>query len=233
MNDSIITIENLSKNYGHNPALKNVSLDLSAGQIVGLCGPNGSGKTTMIKILNGLLKQYHGTVLIDGHQPDVHTRSLISYLPDVFYLADWMSAKEVISLFNDLYQDFDKEKLLELLNRMNINTQMRVKEMSKGTREKFQLALVMSRRAKIYILDEPIGGVDPAARDLILDTILSNYEKDALVLLSTHLIQDVERIFDSVIFLKEGEVALFDDVDNLRQKEQRSIDELFREIFRC
>jgi len=233
MNETIISIDNLTKRYGTTVALKNIDLELQTGQIVGLCGPNGSGKSTLIKILNGLLKQYDGTVAIDGHMPDAHTRSLISYLPDVSYLAGWMRGKEIISMFKDLYLDFDVEKMHSLLDKMSISQDIRIKEMSKGTKEKFQLALVMSRNAKIYILDEPIGGVDPVARELILDTIISNYQTDSLVLLSTHLIQDVEKIFDSVIFLKEGEVVLFDEVDKLRADRQCSIDELFREVFRC
>ncbi len=233
MSETIIALENLTKSYYNTVALDNVNLNLKTGQIVGLCGPNGSGKTTLIKILNGLLKRYEGRVLIDGQKPNVYTRSLISYLPDVCYLAKWMTGNEVIMMFKDLYIDFDGEKMASLAERMKIDTKRQIKEMSKGTVEKFQLALVMSRQAKIYILDEPIGGVDPAARDLILNTIIDNYAENSLVLLSTHLIQDVEKIFDSVIFLKDGEVVLFDEVDNIRQEQQRSIDELFREVFRC
>lgn len=233
MSEVIISIENLTKSYGNKTALKNIDLNLSSGAIVGLCGPNGSGKTTLIKVLNGLLKKYSGEINIMGHKPDDFTRANISYLPDVSYLADWMSGKEIISLFSDLYADFDPVTMDELLSHMKIDKNSRIKTLSKGNKEKFQLALVMSRRAKIYILDEPIAGVDPAARDFILDTILNNYNPEALVLISTHLIQDVEKIFDSVIFLKEGEIVLFDEVDNIRQKEGRSIDELFREVFKC
>ena len=233
MSEAIIKITNLTKNYGQIRALDDVNLEFLPGQIVGLCGPNGSGKTTLIKVLNGLLRQYSGEVLIDGHKPDAHTRSLISYLPDTIYLAGYLTGKEVINMFADLYSDFDVEKMESLIQRMNISDKLRITTMSKGTKEKFQLALVMSRRAKIYILDEPIGGVDPAARQLILDTILTNYDEEAVMIISTHLIQDVEKVFDSVVFLKDGAVALYDNVDNIRQKEQRSIDELFREVFKC
>lgn len=233
MGDTMIEIKNLTKKYGKHVALKNVNLSLKSGQIVGLLGPNGSGKTTLIKVLNGLLKQYDGEVLIDGQKPNAYTKSIVSYLPDTTYLSDWMTGEDIISLFRDLYLDFDEQKMNDLLKRMNIDKKLRLKTLSKGNKEKFQLALVMSRRAKIYILDEPIGGVDPAARDLILNTILTNYAEDALVLISTHLIQEVEKIFDSVIFLKEGEVVLFDEVDAIRQREETSIDELFREEFKC
>lgn len=233
MNDEVIQIKGLTKSYGNHVALKNVNLSLKSGQIVGLLGPNGSGKTTLIKVLNGLLKKYNGEVLIAGQKPNAYTKSLISYLPDTTYLSNWMTGSDAIQLFRDMYIDFDEQKMNALLERMNIDKKVRLKSLSKGNKEKFQLALVMSRRAKIYILDEPIGGVDPAARDLILDTILNNYEEDSLVLISTHLIQDVEKVFDSVIFLKEGEVVLFDEVDAIRQREQKSIDELFREEFKC
>lgn len=233
MQDAIIEIKRLSKSYGKTKALKQVDLVFRSGQIVGLLGPNGAGKTTLIKILNGLLNDYQGEVLIDGHRPDAYTKSIVSYLPDTTYLSDWMKGTDVISLFRDMYRDFDEEKMNTLLERMQIDKRAKIKSLSKGNKEKFQLALVMSRRAKVYVLDEPIGGVDPAARDLILDTILNNYDPSAVVLISTHLIQDVEKIFDSVIFLKEGEVVLFDEVDAIRQREGRSIDELFREEFRC
>jgi len=233
MNDAIIKINNLTKKYGKLTALSNVSLELKPGQIVGLLGPNGSGKTTLIKVINGLLRNYTGDITIDGAKPNAYTKSQISYLPDTTYLSDWMTGKDVIEFFRDMYVDFDEQKMNSLLERMNIDKKVKIKTLSKGNKEKFQLALVMSRRARVYILDEPIGGVDPAARELILDTILSNYEENAIVLISTHLIQDVEKIFDSVIFLKEGKVALFDEVDAIRQREEKSIDELFREEFRC
>ena len=233
MNDAIIKINNLTKKYGKLTALSNVTLELRPGQIVGLLGPNGSGKTTLIKVINGLLRNYTGDITIDGTKPNAYTKSQISYLPDTTYLSDWMTGKDVIEFFRDMYVDFDEQKMNSLLERMNIDKKAKVKTLSKGNKEKFQLALVMSRRARVYILDEPIGGVDPAARELILDTILSNYEENAIVLISTHLIQDVEKIFDSVIFLKEGKVVLFDEVDAIRQREEKSIDELFREEFRC
>lgn len=233
MSEAIVQVKKLTKKYGKKIALKEVDLELKPGQIIGLCGPNGSGKTTLIKVLNGLLKQYTGEVLIDGYRPNVHTKSLVSYLPDISYLAEWMSGKEIVAMFADLYDDFDSEKMDSLLERMDLDKNQRIRELSKGNKEKFQLALVMSRSAKIYILDEPIAGVDPAARDFIINTIINNYAKDALVLISTHLIQDVETIFDSVIFLKEGEVILFDEVDTIRKREGRSVDELFREVFKC
>ena len=233
MNETLIELRNLTKFYGRTRALSAVNLQLQSGQIVGLCGPNGSGKTTIIKILNGLLHNYTGQVIIDGHKPDQHTRSLISYLPDVTYLPEWMTGKELITMFRDLYTDFDSGKMDELLARMQLDKTTRIRELSKGNKEKFQLALVMSRRARIYILDEPIAGVDPAAREFILDTILNNYAEDALLLLSTHLIADVEKIFDSVIFLKQGEVSLFRRVDDIREQEKCSVDQLFREVFRC
>ena len=233
MSEAIIKINNLTKRYGKLTALTDVSLELKPGQIVGLLGPNGSGKTTLIKVINGLLRNYTGEVTIDGQRPNDYTKSQISYLPDTTYLSDWMTGKDVIEFFRDIYADFDEQKMNELLDRMHIDKKVKVKTLSKGNKEKFQLALVMSRRARVYILDEPIGGVDPAARELILDTIISNYAENAIVLISTHLIQDVEKIFDSVIFLKEGQVVLFDEVDAIRQREEKSIDELFREEFRC
>ena len=233
MSDTIIKISNLTKKYANKRALNDVSLELESGRIVGLLGSNGSGKTTLIKILNGLLRNYTGEVTIDGQVPNAYTKSQVSYLPDTTYLSDWMSGNDVIDLFRDMYADFDEQRMNNLLERMDIDKNSKIKTLSKGNKEKFQLALVMSRRARVYILDEPIGGVDPAARELILDTILNNYQENAIVIISTHLIQDVEKIFDSVIFLKNGKVVLFDDVDAIREREQKSIDELFREEFRC
>lgn len=229
----MIEITNVTKKYAGNTALDDVSLSLSAGKIVGLLGPNGSGKTTLIKILNGLLRDYTGEVLIDGHKVDEHTKGLVSYLPDRTYLPDWTDAEGAIKMFKDMYADFDETKMRSLLEKLNLNPKQKLKTMSKGMKEKFQLALVMSRNAKIYILDEPIGGVDPAARELILNTILQNYASDSLVLISTHLIADIEQIFDSVIFLKEGKVVLHDDVDSVRSKQGMSIEAYFKEVFRC
>jgi len=229
----MIELTNVSKSYHNNVALKNVSLSLKAGQIVGLLGPNGSGKTTLIKILNGLLRDYKGKVLIDNEEIGIHSKSIISYLPDQTYLASWMNGEKAIAFFKAMYQDFDETRMRDLLSKLKLDIKQPIKTMSKGMKERFQLALVMSRKAKIYILDEPIGGVDPAARELILSTILDNYAPDSLVIISTHIISEIEQIFDTVIFLKEGEVVTFDDVDKLRTTSGKSIDELFKEVFKC
>lgn len=188
----LLKITNVTKKYHHFKALNNVSMTLESGKIIGLLGPNGSGKTTLIKIINGLLKDYEGEVLVDGKNVGIDSRKIISYLPDENYFQDWMYIKDVLSIFSDLYEDFDKENCLTLMNRFKLDKGMKIKEMSKGMKEKFQLSLVMSRKAKLYILDEPIAGVDPAAREVILDVILNNYEEDALVLISTHLISDLK-----------------------------------------
>lgn len=229
----LIQIHNLTKSYGKEKVLKGVTLNLTSGKIVGLLGPNGSGKTTLIKILNGLLKDYQGQILVDGHPIGIHSKEIISYLPDEPYFENWMTTTDALNLFRDLYKDFDYAKACSLMDRMDLKKGVKIRELSKGMKEKFQLALVMSRRAKIYILDEPIGGVDPAARDFILDVILSNYAEDAIVLLSTHLISDIEKIFDEVIFLKKGEIVLHEDSETLREKRGASIDEIFREEFKC
>lgn len=233
MNNELIVLDNVSKSYHRKQALKNVSLTLSSGKIVGLLGPNGSGKTTLIKILNGLLKEYQGDVKVAGRGVGKYSRSIISYLPDEPYFQDWMYAKDALRLFKDLYVDFDYQRCISLMDRFSLNENMKIKSMSKGMREKFQLSLVMSRKAKIYILDEPIAGVDPAAREVILDVILNNYEEDAIVLISTHLISDLETIFDEIVFIKEGEIVMHQDTESLRKEKGKSIDELFREVFRC
>jgi len=229
----MIELKNVSKHYKQTEALKNVSISLKPGQIVGILGPNGSGKTTLIKILNGLLRDYSGEVLIENQGIGVHSKSLISYLPDQTYLANWMTGEKAIDLFKDMYSDFDESRMRDLLSKLKLDSKQSIKTMSKGMKERFQLALVMSRKAKIYILDEPIGGVDPAARELILNTILDNYATDSLVIISTHIISEIEQIFDTVVFLKEGEVVLCDDVDQIRSTHNKSIDELFKEIFKC
>ena len=229
----LLKITNVTKKYHHFKALNNVSMTLESGKIIGLLGPNGSGKTTLIKIINGLLKDYEGEVLVDGKNVGIDSRKIISYLPDENYFQDWMYIKDVLSIFSDLYEDFDKENRLTLMNRFKLDKGMKIKEMSKGMKEKFQLSLVMSRKAKLYILDEPIAGVDPAAREVILDVILNNYEEDALVLISTHLISDLETIFDDVVFLKDGEIVLHQSTEDLRLERKQSIDEAFREVFRC
>ena len=229
----LIEIHDLNKSYGKKLVLKNIHLTLNGGQIVGLLGPNGSGKTTLIKILNGLLKDYQGEVSIDQQPVGVHSKKMISYLPDEPYFENWMTTSDALNLFVDMYEDFDLNKALSLMERMEIDKKIKIKELSKGMKEKFQLILVMSRRAKIYILDEPLGGIDPAARELILDTILNNYAQDALVLLSTHLIADIEKIFDEVIFIKNGEIILHENSEDLRMKRQASINDIFKEEFKC
>ncbi|HIX82525.1 MAG TPA: ABC transporter ATP-binding protein [Candidatus Erysipelatoclostridium merdavium] len=229
----LLKIDNVTKKYGRFKALDNVTLTLQSGKIVGLLGPNGSGKTTLIKIINGLLKDYQGNILVDGNPIGVESRKIISYLPDENYFQDWMYIKDVLNIFSDLYQDFQKDNCLELMKRFNLVPNMKIKSLSKGMKEKFQLCLVMSRKAKLYILDEPIAGVDPAAREVILDVILNNYDEDALVLISTHLISDLETIFDEVVFLKEGKVVLHQETEQLRHERKQSIDEAFREVFRC
>ncbi|MBP3399226.1 MAG: ABC transporter ATP-binding protein, partial [Erysipelotrichaceae bacterium] len=193
---NLIELSNLSKYYGKKPALQNVSLTLESGKIIGLLGPNGSGKTTLIKILNGLLKDIQGEVLIQGQKPGPSTKAIVSYLPDDDYFSDWMKAEDAIHLFKEFYSDFDENKAASLLERLSIDPKQRIKTMSKGQKEKFQLSLVMSRNALVYVFDEPIGGVDPAAREVILDIILNNYSEESLVLISTHLITDIEKIFD-------------------------------------
>lgn len=229
----MIELKNVSKHYKQTEALKNVTLSLKPGKIVGILGPNGSGKTTLIKILNGLLRDYSGEVLIDNQGVGVNSKSLISYLPDQTYLANWMTGEKAIRLFKDMYLGFDENRMRDLLTKLKLDSNQSIKTMSKGMKERFQLALVMSRKAKIYILDEPIGGVDPAARELILNTILDNYASDSLVIISTHIISEIEQIFDTVIFLKNGEVVLCDDVDQIRSVHNKSIDELFKEVFKC
>ena len=228
-----IKIQDLNKKYGKKQVLKDVNLTLHGGQIVGLLGPNGSGKTTLIKVLNGLLKEYDGDVQIDQQAIDIHSKKIISYLPDEPYFENWMTTSDALNLFVDMYDDFDLNKALSLMERMDIEKKVKIKELSKGMKEKFQLILVMSRKAKIYILDEPLGGIDPAARELILDTILNNYAEDALVLLSTHLIADIEKIFDEVIFIKNGEIILHENSEDLRMKRQASINDIFKEEFKC
>lgn len=229
----LIKIQDLKKKYGKKQVLKDVNLTLHGGQIVGLLGPNGSGKTTLIKVLNGLLKEYDGDVQIDQQAIGIHSKKIISYLPDEPYFENWMTTSDALNLFVDMYDDFDLNKALSLMERMDIEKKVKIKELSKGMKEKFQLILVMSRKAKIYILDEPLGGIDPAARELILDTILNNYAEDALVLLSTHLIADIEKIFDEVIFIKNGEIILHENSEDLRMKRQASINDIFKEEFKC
>lgn len=229
----ILQLNGLEKSYGSKLVLKNINFTIEAGKIVGLLGPNGSGKTTIIKAINGLLQLDKGVILIDEKSPSKETKAIVSYLPDVSYLNDTIRIVDVLSLFQDFYQDFDRDKAERLLSDLGLNDSDRLKHLSKGNKEKVQLVLVMSRKAKLYILDEPIGGVDPAARDYILKTIITNYSEDASVLISTHLISEVESILDDVIFIKDGEVLLQGDADDLRTKYEQSIDSLFREQFRA
>ena len=229
----ILECRELSKRFGSVQALDEVNLTLEAGRVVGLLGPNGSGKTTLLKLANGLLTSTGGEILIDGLEPGTETRAMVSYLPDRPYLAEWMKVRQLLDFFEDFYEDFDRDKATEMLLRLNIDEEMRIKEMSKGTREKAQLILVMSRKAKLYLLDEPIGGVDPATRDYILETIIRNYNPEAAVLISTHLIADVEQVLDDVIFINQGKIMLQSSVDAIRGEHGMSVDQYFREVFRC
>lgn len=222
----------LGKKYGSFPALQNVNLTLGQGRIVGLLGPNGSGKTTLIKLLNGLIQPSTGQILLDGEKPGPKSKAKISYLPDKSYLNSQMTVEQLVDLFADFYTDFNVEKVNNLLKDLNIPVQKKLKTLSKGTQEKVQLALVMSREAEVYCLDEPIGGVDPVARDYILQTIISQYNRDALVIISTHLIYDVENVLDDVVMIKNGSIFLYDSVENIREREQKSVDEMFREVMR-
>ena len=229
----ILECVDLSKRFGSVQALDEVNLKIEPGRVIGLLGPNGSGKTTLLKLANGLLTPTSGEVLIDGELPGRESRSIVSYLPDKPYLAEWMKVRQLLDFFEDFYDDFDRDRAMEMLLRLNIDENMRIKEMSKGTREKTQLILVMSRRAKLYLLDEPIGGVDPATRDYILDTIIRNYNPEAAVIISTHLIADVEQVLDDVIFINNGKIVLESSVDTIREDHGMSVDQYFREVFRC
>ncbi|MBR1743292.1 MAG: ABC transporter ATP-binding protein [Lachnospiraceae bacterium] len=229
----LVKCDGLIKNYGLKKALSGVTFSLPAGKITGLLGPNGSGKTTLIKILGGLLTADGGTVAIGGNSPGVETKKIVSYLPERTYFSSAVKVKETLDFFEAFYEDFELERAEEMLKSLQISDKSKISELSKGNREKLQLVLVMSRRAKLYLLDEPMGGVDPAARDFILRTILKNYAEDASVVISTHLIQDVEKVLDDVIFLKEGNICLKQSVDELREKEKKSVDALFREVFQC
>ena len=229
----ILECRNLSKRFGSVQALDEVTLKIEPGRVIGLLGPNGSGKTTLLKLANGLLTPTSGEILIDGFAPGKDSRRLVSYLPDRPYLADWMKVRQLLDFFEDFYADFDRDRATEMLLRLNIGEDMRITEMSKGTREKAQLILVMSRRAKLYLLDEPIGGVDPATRDYILDTIIRNYSPEAAVIISTHLIADVEQVLDDVVFINQGKIVLQSSVDEIREEHGMSVDQYFREVFRC
>ncbi len=231
--NEILTCKGLVKSYGSKLALNNVDLTLPRGKIIGLLGPNGSGKTTLIKMTAGILTPTAGQILIDGREPGVRTKEMVSYLPERSYLNDWMSAGEIIDMFRDFYSDFDPTKAYDMLDRLSVSRKDKLKTMSKGTKEKVQLILVMSRSAELYLLDEPIGGVDPAARDYILDTIIGNYAENSTVVISTHLIADVEKVLDEVVFISGGKIVLQSSVDDIREKEGKSVDALFREVFKC
>jgi ABC-2 type transport system ATP-binding protein len=230
---SLLSVSGLTKIYGNVTALNNISFELPGGRIIGLLGPNGSGKTTLIKIICGLLQPTSGTLTVEGNPIGVESKKVISYLPDTTYLGKSMTVEEIIKYFRDFYEDFDESRAYDMLGKLGINTKDRLKTMSKGTKEKVQLILVMSRRAHLYILDEPIAGVDPAARDYILNTIITNYDENATILISTHLISDVENILDDVIFLQQGNIVRYTSVEEIRGVEGKSVDSLFREVFRC
>ena len=232
MNGALISCRELYKTYGMQPALRGVNLEVGPGRIVGLLGPNGSGKTTLIKLLCGLLQPTTGSLAVAGRSIGPDTKAEVSYLPDRMYFADWMRVRDLFDLFHDFYTDFNYEKAVAMCRSLGVEPQDRLKPMSKGTKEKVQLVLAMARAARLYLLDEPIAGVDPAARDFILRTILTNYNEEGTVLLSTHLISDIEKVLDEAIFLKQGRVMLHETVDTLREKEGKSVDALFRELFR-
>ena len=233
MSEHILKCTRLTKCYGNKPALTNVNLELERGKIIGLLGPNGSGKTTLIKLTNGLLVPSSGRVYVGGHSVGVESKKIVSYFPERTYLDDGLKVYQVIDFFQDFYEDFNHTKAYDMLRHLDINPEARLKTLSKGNKEKVQLILVMSREAELYILDEPIGGVDPAARDYILNTIITNYNPDASIIISTHLISDIEQILDDVVFIKDGSVVMHKSVDDVRNVEGKSVDELFREVFRC
>ena len=229
----LLEIKNVCKKYGKKEILKDINLSLPSGKIIGLLGKNGSGKTTLIKLINGLLSLDKGEILIDGNKVGVESKKIISYLPERNYLNVHKSVKDIIDYFGDFYEDFDKDKAYKLLDNLDIKVGDKLSTMSKGMREKVELALVMSRKAKLYILDEPMGGVDPATRDYILNTILNNFNEGASILMSTHMISDIERVLDEVIFINDGKITRYDEADKLRKNSGKSIDEIFREDFKC
>lgn len=230
---TLLECKNLTKKYGSHTAVSNLNLQIDGGHIIGLLGPNGSGKTTLIKLITGLLSPTSGEIYIQEEPVGVASKSLISYLPDHTYLANGMRVRDVMDFFEDFYPDFESIRAYDMLAKLKINPNDKLKTLSKGTKEKVQLILVMSRRASLYILDEPIAGVDPATRDYILDTIISNYDENASILISTHLISDVENILDDVIFIQNGSICMHSSVDEIRQRDNKSVDALFREVFKC
>ena len=229
----ILECKQLVKRYGKREALKGIDLTVERGRIVGLLGPNGSGKSTLIKLCNQLLTPTSGEILINGLQPGVETKKIVSYLPERTYLNDWMKVRDIIRFFEDFYGNFDAQKAYEMLSRLQINPEDRLKTMSKGTKEKVQLILVMSRNADLYLLDEPIAGVDPAARDYILNTIITNYNETGTIIIATHLIADIENVLDDVVFISNGQIVMCTSVDQIREEQGKSVDGLFREVFKC
>lgn len=231
---ALIEVKAVNKSYGKNKiALKDVNLSLESGKIIGLLGSNGSGKTTLMKILAGLLTVDSGSVEISGSSIGVETKKVVSYLPDVSYIKDWYKISYVINFFDDFYDDFDKERAISMLETLKINIDDKYKSLSKGMKEKVQLVLVMSRRAKLFLLDEPIAGVDPASRDYILNTILKNYDEESTIIISTHLISDIESVLDQVVFIRDAEIGLVSTVDDIRENHGKSVDDYFREVYRC
>ena len=228
----ILRCDGVFKHYGKIIALNNVSITLQSGRIVGLLGPNGSGKTTLIKLINGLLTPDRGTVTINGNLPGPKSKAEVAYLPDSIYLNTWMTVKQIVRFFQDFYEDFRPWLAYEMLERLGISPKQRLKTLSKGNKEKVCLILTMCRNAKLYVLDEPIAGVDPAARDYVISTIINNYNPEATVLISTHLIADIEQILDEVVFIQNGQVLLQKTVDDIREENGKSVDELFREVFK-
>ena len=232
-NMKLLEVKDISKSFEQKEVLKNISFNIEQGKIVGLLGKNGAGKTTLIKLLNDLLTPTTGEILIKGNKVGVESKKIISYLPERTYLNKQMKVREILSYFKDFYEDFDVDKAKRLLKDLDLDINQSLTKMSKGMQEKVQLVLVMSREADLYILDEPLGGVDPATRDYILDTILSNFNENSSIIISTHLISDIERILDEVIFIDKGKLVLQSDADKLRNKEKSSIDEIFRRMFKC
>ena len=231
--EQLLNCQGLTKRFGYKTALDGISLTLERGRIIGLLGPNGSGKTTLIKLINGLLAPTSGFVSVNGFPPGPESKKIVSYLPERTYFNSWMKVTDILNFFCDFYEDFDRNRASDMLRRLGIDENERLGSMSKGTKEKVQLIMVMSRDAQLYCLDEPIGGVDPAARDYILQTIITNYNENASVLISTHLIADIENVLDDVIFIENGHIRLHASVDEIREQEGKSVDALFREVFRC
>lgn len=229
---TLFKAENITKYYMSKKALKGVNLELEKGRILGLLGPNGSGKTSLMKIAAGLLRQSSGEILIDGHAPGIYTKSIVSYLPDVNHLYRWMKVRDAVEFFSDFYKDFDIAKFKRLLAFMNLDENERVTSLSRGMLEKLNLSLVLSRNAKLYILDEPLGGVDPVAREKIIDAILSNFSEESSMIISTHLVRDIERLFDEVAFISDGQIIIKGNAEELRMERGKSIDELYREVFK-